>query len=95
MPPPAPLPSDPPAGARTPVGDGEAAQRTFAVTSVAWAPSCGRSYHLVATGARDGKVRIWRVKPPTPHEDLEDETEAVDGAGAWTASIVGDFDDHK
>ena len=38
------------------------------ITSVAWAPSCGRSYHLIATGSRDGKVRIWKVRPP-PDED--------------------------
>ncbi|KAI0747476.1 WD40 repeat-like protein [Fomes fomentarius] len=72
--------------------------KTFAITSVAWAPSCGRSYHLVATGSRDGHVRIWRVKPPTPSEDLEgDETdhESADAQGKWSASVVGDFDDHK
>ncbi|KAI0652988.1 WD40 repeat-like protein [Cubamyces menziesii] len=80
-----------------------ASAKTFAVTSVAWAPSCGRSYHLVATGSRDGHVRIWRVKPPTPSEDLEEDegygdgAEGQDGAeaGRWSATIVGDFDDHK
>ncbi|KAI0350137.1 WD40 repeat-like protein [Trametes cingulata] len=80
-------------------GDGP---RTFAVTSIAWAPSCGRSYHLIATGGRDGHVRIWRVKPPAPGDDLDGEGDADGGAGAgsgdagrWSASIVGDFDDHK
>ncbi|EIW52294.1 WD40 repeat-like protein [Trametes versicolor FP-101664 SS1] len=75
-------------------GDGWTGAKTCAVTSIAWAPSCGRSYHLVATGARDGHVRIWRVKPPTPSEDLDAGAEEGDGA-QWTASIVGDFDDHK
>ncbi|TBU21691.1 WD40 repeat-like protein [Dichomitus squalens] len=74
-------------------GDSEAS-KAFAITSVAWAPSCGRSYHLVATASRDGHVRIWRVKPPTPSEDLEGDD--ADGTeGKWSASIVGDFDDHK
>ncbi|KAI8986310.1 WD40 repeat-like protein [Trametes punicea] len=75
-------------------GDGSDGTKTYAVTSVSWAPSCGRSYHLVATGGRDGHVRIWRVKPPTPSEDLDGE-EADGDAGGWSASIVGDFDDHK
>lgn len=56
----------------------------YAITSVSWAPSCGRSYHLIATGSRDGHVRIWKVKPG------EDE-----GDGNWTASVVADFDHHK
>lgn len=66
----------------------------FAITSVAWAPSCGRSYHLVATGGRDGHVRIWRVKPPAVGDEVEGEGEDV-ADGKWSASVVGDFDDHK
>ena len=39
-------------------------------------------------------MRIGRVKPPTPSEDLDgDETDGTEGK--WSASIVGDFDDHK
>ena len=59
----------------------------YAVTSVSWAPSCGRSYHLIATGSRDGHVRIWKVKP-FEEDDVEVE-------GNWAASIVADFDHHK
>lgn len=59
----------------------------YAVTSVSWAPSCGRSYHLIAAGSRDGHVRIWKVKPF--EEDDEDDE------GNWAASIVADFDHHK
>ena len=97
LPPLAPLalgPADHTPGTESP----EAAPKTFAITSVAWAPSCGRSYHLVATGARDGHVRIWRVRPPVPSEESEDveSAEPADVASArWTAAIVGDFDDHK
>jgi nucleoporin SEH1 len=66
----------------------------YSITSVSWAPSCGRSYHLIATGSRDGHVRIWRVKPPLPPDEIEqDEDEARDSG--WSATIVGDFDDHK
>ncbi|KAJ7074974.1 WD40-repeat-containing domain protein [Mycena belliarum] len=74
------LDPSPIAGAATTSGTEDGA----AVTSVAWAPSCGRSYHLVATAARDGHVRIWRL---TPTEDDDD--------GEWTASIVADFDQHR
>ncbi|EMD34826.1 hypothetical protein CERSUDRAFT_117004 [Gelatoporia subvermispora B] len=66
----------------------------FAITSVAWAPSCGRSYHLIATGGRDGRVRIWRVRPPVLSDELDGESEG-DAEGKWAASIVGEFDDHK
>lgn len=64
----------------------------YAITSVAWAPSCGRSYHLIATGSRDGHVRIWRVKPGDEGGDDSSEDEAE---GKWTASVVADFDHHK
>ncbi|KAI6115132.1 WD40-repeat-containing domain protein [Pisolithus croceorrhizus] len=62
----------------------------YAVTTVAWAPSCGRSYHLIATGSRDGHVRIWKVKP-AEEGDMEDDS----GGSKWTASIAADFDNHR
>lgn len=34
---------------------------TDQVLAVSWAPSLGRSFHLIATGCRDGHVRIYRV----------------------------------
>lgn len=77
----------------------------FAVTSVAWAPSCGRSFHLIATGSRDGMVRIWKVKPPPPQlsrntsggdAGAEDQDMAVDGSEEkWSASLVAEFPDHQ
>ncbi|KAF8632150.1 hypothetical protein AX17_004892 [Amanita inopinata Kibby_2008] len=76
---------------------------SFAVTSVAWAPSCGRSYHLIATGGRDGHVRIWRVRPsldedsePPYYDELgKGEGENDDSGNRWSASIVADFDHHR
>lgn len=89
------LDPSPPSTSSENAGLGETEGPTpYAITSVSWAPSCGRSYHLVATGSRDGRVRIWRVRPPAPAED-EDEDVGMDGDGAWAASVVGDFDDHK
>lgn len=41
-------------------------------------------------------MRIWRVKPPTPVDDDGSDDMMMDGGdGTWSASIVGDFDDHK
>ncbi|CAD6588344.1 MAG: hypothetical protein TREMPRED_005033 [Tremellales sp. Tagirdzhanova-0007] len=56
------------------------------LTSLAWAPSCGRSYHLIATGARDGTVRIWRVEPPPIDEECDGSREED-----WKGEIVGEF----
>lgn len=64
----------------------------YAITSVAWAPSCGRSYHLIATGSRDGHVRIWRIKPAN---EGNEEGELSDADGQWEASVVADFNDHR
>ncbi|TRM59024.1 WD40-repeat-containing domain protein [Schizophyllum amplum] len=55
------------------VDDGQQSSAPYSITSVSWAPSCGRSYHLIATGGRDGRVRIWRVKPG-PEDDESQET---------------------
>lgn len=59
------------------------------LTSLAWAPSCGRSYHLLATGSRDGSVRIWRLEPPGAGDEY-DMDEKRGGAG-WKGEIVGEF----
>ncbi|KAL5521651.1 SEH1 [Sanghuangporus sanghuang] len=88
-----------------------ASEAPYAVTSVAWAPGCGRSFHLIATGSRDGCVRIWKVRPPPP-SSLSASTlpSVVAGMGngseiedvnmdapeeKWSASLVAEFDDHK
>ncbi|KAJ3970122.1 WD40 repeat-like protein [Lentinula raphanica] len=71
------------------------------ITSVSWAPSCGRSYHLIATGDREGHVRIWRVddqgEDTTGDEDGGDTDEDEPGRQSrhsWSAKLVADFDDH-
>lgn len=88
---PSPSPAGPPSEAGTlPAGDGDA-PTPFAITCVAWAPSCGRSYHLIATGSRDGHVRIWRVKPAEEESDVEGEGNEP----KWSATVVADFDHHK
>lgn len=41
----------------------ETIQHSSVLTCVAWAPSMGRSFHLIATAALDGHVRIFKLKP--------------------------------
>ncbi|EGW33001.1 uncharacterized protein SPAPADRAFT_136514 [Spathaspora passalidarum NRRL Y-27907] len=43
------------------------------IRSVSWAPSMGRNYHLIATGCKDGYVRIFKATE-TPQGDLKIET---------------------
>ncbi|KAJ3503301.1 hypothetical protein NLJ89_g8496 [Agrocybe chaxingu] len=75
---------------------GTSSTPTSAITSVAWAPSCGRSYHLVATGGRNGHVRIWKIKPGIDDLDLDGpERGDSDEEVKWTAVAVADFDQHK
>lgn len=57
-----------------------------AVNSVAWAPSCGRRHHLIATGGRDGRVKIWKVLPPEENNRLTSE---------WVVNCTGTFDEHQ
>ena len=48
----------------------------------------------MATGCRDGHVRIWKIKPGS--EDDNDGMGETDGEEArWTAVSVADFDQHK
>ncbi|CAG7847877.1 Nucleoporin seh1-A AltName: Full=Nup107-160 subcomplex subunit seh1-A [Serendipita indica DSM 11827] len=55
-----------------------------AITTVAWAPLCGRRFHLIATGGREGKVNIWKISPP--HTNVTTE---------WSVNLAGTFDDHQ
>lgn len=88
---PYPIPHPPPSEDVTTTKSSETSTPSpYAVTTVSWAPSCGRSTHLIATGSRDGHVRIWRLKPPTPDDHYGDTAE-----GKWSGNIVADFDDHK
>jgi len=93
---PSPTASSAPGGnAANPGADPDAAPTPYAITCVAWAPSCGRSYHLVATGGRDGRVRIWRVRPGVDDIDRDNDEGGEGEDGRWTASVVADFDQHK
>lgn len=43
-------------------------RHTDVIHNVDWAPQMGRSYHLIATACKDGKVRIFKVFPDRPPE---------------------------
>ncbi|KAG8942432.1 hypothetical protein FRC03_003218, partial [Tulasnella sp. 419] len=70
---------------------GNTQTQQYAITSVSWAPSCGRSYHLIATGSRDGYVRIWKLKPPKSGSTQSANAEDY----KWTGHLVADFNDHQ
>ncbi len=56
------------------------------IRSVSWAPTMGRSYHLIATACKDGFVRIFKLderKDPDNPDDLKLEI-----------TLLNSFDDH-
>ncbi|KAJ9093629.1 hypothetical protein QFC20_007088 [Naganishia adeliensis] len=59
-----------------------------AITSLSWAPSCGRSYHLLASGHRDGTVRIWKVLPPPAAGEQQGEEQR---GKAWRAEVAAEW----
>ncbi|OCF35347.1 hypothetical protein I316_02895 [Kwoniella heveanensis BCC8398] len=61
------------------------------LTSVSWAPNCGRAYHLIATGSRDGTVRIWRIEPPGEKLRVGYGDEDGEVRQAWRGQCVADF----
>ncbi|KAJ9107634.1 hypothetical protein QFC21_001094 [Naganishia friedmannii] len=64
-----------------------------AITSLAWSPACGRSYHLIASGHRDGSVRIWKVWPPAIGGDGAGSGSGGDeqNGGGWRAEIAAEW----
>lgn len=60
------------------------------LTCLAWAPNCGRNYHLLATGARDGTIRIWRVEPPGERGRVDYDT-GGEVVKEWRGQCTGEF----
>lgn len=56
------------------------------IRSVSWAPTMGRSYHLVATACKDGYVRIFKVEE---HRAAENSDDLV-----FDISLLSAFNDH-
>lgn len=75
-----PTASNPNASVSSTVGDAT-------VTSLSWAPSCGRDYHLIATGTRGGVVRIWKVV-------VGESEDGQDNGEGWKAKLLTEFSDH-
>jgi len=79
------------------------------LSSLSWAPLVGRSYHLLATGSKDGRVRIYKLHAPELDADggwevgrlktmgrgagLRTDDGPRDGA-EWTSEEVASFDEH-
>lgn len=58
------------------------------IRSVSWAPSMGRSYHLIATGCKDGFVRIFKATE-TAH------AEGTGNGGEIKLETLAKLGDHK
>ncbi|KAI8452359.1 WD40-repeat-containing domain protein [Phakopsora pachyrhizi] len=58
------------------------------ISSLAWAPSCGRDYQLIAAGHRDGRARIWRLVPPT------NILGSLNYQKDWTVELDTELEDH-
>lgn len=57
------------------------------IRSVSWAPSIGRWYQLVATGCKDGKVRIYKILEETNSNPI-----GTEGAGSSTSLSTANID---
>ncbi|CED82409.1 Nuclear pore complex component (sc Seh1) [Phaffia rhodozyma] len=65
------------------------------ITSLSWAPSCGRDHHLIASGSRDGIVRIWKVTPTEDENGDEHGSDGVQGGeNGWKAACLAELGDH-
>ncbi|KAH7583766.1 Nucleoporin SEH1 [Nakaseomyces glabratus] len=80
---------------------------TSLIRSISWAPLIGRPYHLIATGCKDGRVRIFRVndspsKSNTPNlsdsDDYNMEDQGIKQRQNNTdleVELLSEHDDHK
>ncbi|KAJ2999908.1 epoxide hydrolase, soluble (sEH) [Globomyces sp. JEL0801] len=60
---------------------------TGIVRDVAWAPSCGRSYQLIATACSDGHVRIFQLTPKPSSSNSN--------RNIFNVELVADLPDHE
>lgn len=74
------------------------------VRSISWAPSIGRWYQLIATGCKDGKVRIYKVteklsdtQSSSSSDDLQndEEEQAAPAQPTLEVELLSEHDDHK
>lgn len=67
------------------------------VNDISWAPSMGRTYHLLATACKDGHVRIFKLQETEsePEEEVLEKPTASSKREVWDCEKIGDFDDHN
>lgn len=56
------------------------------IRSVSWAPTMGRSYHLIATACKDGYVRIFKLEEHKNNDNPDELTLNI--------SLLNSFNDH-
>ncbi|KAF8324257.1 WD40-repeat-containing domain protein [Cantharellus anzutake] len=68
--------------------------KDYPVSCVSWAPTAGRSYHLIATGSKDTYVRIWKVSSKL-NANGQLASSGDETSEEWEVRQVGEFEDHK
>lgn len=59
------------------------------ISSLAWSPACARDYHLIAAGHRDGRARIWKLKPPSLNSMQSNQSSMH-----WQVELDTELEDH-
>ena len=59
------------------------------VRGIAWAPTMGRSYHLIATACKDGHVRIFKLTEAKVHSSAPGRSRGALNAGGGSGRTGG------
>lgn len=65
-----------------------------AVCDVAWAPTMGRTYHLIASASKDGHVRIFKLSE-TNHASGTTGLTTGQPKKRYRVDLIADFSDHQ
>jgi len=64
------------------------------VHDVAWAPNVGRSYQLIATACKDGRVRIFKLSNESVKNKNMISTSVIKGDNKFKVELIEEFKDH-
>lgn len=64
------------------------------VHDVAWAPNVGRSYQLIATACKDGRVRIFKFLNESVKNKNMINTNVIKGDNKYKVELIEEFKDH-
>lgn len=64
------------------------------VHDVAWAPNVGRSYQLIATACKDGRVRIYKLSNEAVKNKNMINTSVIKSDNKFKVELIEEFKDH-